>query len=264
MSNVITDYLYGYMPLNEQILITALLFVPVAVIWLYYRHRTVTSVISQEINGVKPDTPYIADGPRLPRGNFIVWCWEIARDTFMKVFYYNSFTVWRLKKEGKTDWRQYVVKPLQMQTINWDNCTYNVYEDCMVPVRGASVMLIIEGCTEPIKLKYFFDWSKLVDIVSENVNKANYDKWDDATKDLVGEWKPDGFLFHSKMNNRNTEKMALAGVPNLNLMFYCVIGTLIIAGLIYASMQGWMSSGLMDRVDGLHNNLVEIYQQVKK
>lgn len=263
MSNILVDYFYGYMSLNEQISITLLWLVPSLVVFLYYRRRMVTPVISQEIKeGVKVDTPYI-DGPRLPRGNFIVWSWEILRDSFVKVFYYNSFTVIRLKKEGKADWRQYTLVPLQMQTVNWDNCTYNVYEKAMIPIRGGNVMLVLEGCTEPVSVDYFWRWIKLIEKVEDKVNSENYERWDESTKDIVGEWKADGFEFYSKMNNRNTQKMALAGVPDLQMMYYAVIVILILSGLIYASMQGWISSGMQEQLGSIHKGLVEIYNKVK-
>ncbi len=262
MSNIVIDYLYGYMPLGEQVFITLLWLVPAFAIWLYRRRKV---IISQEINGGgKADTPYVSSSPKLPRGNFILWCWEIARDTFINYWYYNSFTVWRLKKEGKADWRQYVVKPVQMQTINWDNCTYNVCEDCMIPVRGGSVMLVIEGNSEPIKIKYLFFWERLLKKVSDCVNKDNYDVWDIETQSLVGEWKPDAYLFYSKMNNRNTQKIQLAGVPDLQLMFYAVIGTLLLTGLIYASINGWIGSDLQNQFEAIKAGMVQLYQAVKK
>ncbi|KPQ41079.1 MAG: hypothetical protein MPEBLZ_04393 [Candidatus Methanoperedens nitroreducens] len=245
--NYIMDYLNGRLPFLEAILITVCGIIVAAVAFdvikrlrrkgknFYGNKIAANANISHEINE-ELDTPFMETSFPLSNGSLLVYWWDRLRDACIRYFYYNSLTVIRLKNEGKADHRAYVLKQTQMSTINWDNCTYNVKQSCLLPVRRNFFMVVIEGCTEPLDL---WQWKDAMSLVEMKVNKENYDTWSEDLKKKFGKFSFDAKLFYNKMNNRNIELLAMSSIPDMRLMFYA---SLVAAGvsILVALMFVWM------------------------
>lgn len=269
LKQYIIDYFMGQLPLDLTVLNTLILLVIgvffAGLLRRFRKKKTVrvsghidSEVVEQLVKPSKPDTPYV-DGAVLPHGDPFVYFLRNIRDWFMRYFYYNTITVIRLKKTGKADHRVYLLKPIQQETINWDNCTYNVVSKSLILVRKSYLMLVIEGVSEPV---HIWEWESALKLVQSNVNRESYDKWNQEEKEIYGKFDFDAYYFYNKMNNRDAEIMGQTGIPNMQLMYYATIVSAAGVLLIVLSFYGVLGNSLTDRLDLLKSGLVEIMKRL--
>ncbi|MCZ7401675.1 MAG: hypothetical protein O8C61_05585 [Candidatus Methanoperedens sp.] len=209
-----------------------------------------------------PDTPFEESGFPLPQGAWYVYAWERLRDGFMRFFYYNKLTVLRLKTEGNADHRTYILKPIQMSTINWDNCTYNVRKHCLVPVRRNFILIVIEGISEPLDL---WNWADIMNLIKDAYReKLKAADLDEELKLKIGKFSFDAREFYSKMNNRNIELLAMTSIPNLQVMYYAAIAAAGLGLILVLMMAGWLPSGIASSIADLKVGMIEILKQISK
>lgn len=277
--NLAADYLVGNMPLADSLKLTAL-WVGTALFLLglvrYFRKRKKIDiskaacilangdkVISQEITGseksVLVDTPFIAPSFPLAGGFFVTYAWARLRDAFMRFWYYDTITVIRIKNEGKADHRAYVVKTIQQMTINWDNCTYDVEFDSLIPIRKNYFMLVNEGCTKPINP---WLWTEAMALVESKLNIENYDKWSDEDKKKFGKFSFSPKIHYTKMNNRNAELLGMTSIPNMQVMYYGVIVAAFCAVVILLMMSGYINSAMSGGFETMRSGIVEVLKQI--
>jgi hypothetical protein len=270
-------YLNGFSGTNNPmgtgivvILAIVALFLWIAVIIRWLRNRK-KKAVQKDIVPVPEDkaydqrlidTPYFTSNNALPGGNPVIYWWENFRDWFMRAWFYNTITVIRLKETGKADHRAYIVKALQMNTINWDNCTYNVRERCLLPVRRNFLMVVIEGISEPLDL---WNWAEIMKLIQDTYQKKlDSARLDDDLKLKIGKFTFDAREFYTKMNNRDMELMDMTSLPNLQVLYYASIIAAFGVILILAQNMGWLPSGMADRIADLRTGLVEVLKAVKE
>ena len=268
--NYIVDYLNGRLPFVEAILITVSGIIIAAIAFDIIKRLqrkgknfpnnkiAVNEDISCEIDE-KPDTPFMETSFPVSSGSLLVYWWDRLRDACIRYFYYNSLTVIRLKNEGKADHRAYVLKPVQMSTINWGNCTYNVKQSCLFPVRRNFFMVVIEGCAEPLDL---WQWKDAMSLVELKVNKDNYESWSEDQKKKFGKFSFDPKLFYNKMNNRNIELLAMSSIPDMRLMFYACLVAAGVSILVALMLFGWIPSSITGGFDSMRGGIVEVLKRI--
>ncbi|SNQ62055.1 hypothetical protein [Candidatus Methanoperedens nitratireducens] len=270
LERYLINYLTGRLPIGEMFGITFYwVLAAIIIIWVYTRwerrKKSQKLIVSGEERsgdasaGEKKleDVSYSKPSFPLPHGNFIIYCWERFRDGFLRMWYYNSFTVIRLKKTGKVDHRAYVVKPVQQNTINWDNCTYDVKN--LFLIRRSYFMFVIEGCREPVD---FSKWAEVMALVEIKMNKENYDTWSEEDKKKFGKFTFDAYVAYNKMNNRNAELLGMTGIPDMRIMFYGVVIAAAAGVILVLMMTGIIGSSMKDGFEMMRSGIVEVLKNV--
>lgn len=158
-----------------------------------------------ELSQVKPvDHEYSQPVPYW-RGPLVYTWWPRLRD-FLNLWFRGgrAIMILRVRKDRRMDHCVFIPKSIQQDTINWGSETYDIEEDAIIRDNGRTIMFVIEGCRKPVKMTVWHDvCNSLADSENATLTEYHLKKYGKVSFSSRGA--------HVKMNNRDAEKIVMAG-----------------------------------------------------